>query len=108
MTQVNTRSAQLPKGAVKVTRSVVAMLQELEQVREVMNNAKRVSDALRKQILDEVGKGNLTLVHANAIVGSVSVDSTLQVSKEKLQLLHPEIFNTLAEPSERVTLKVTI
>lgn len=93
------------KGTIKVSREVVAKLAELEVVRDEMNKQKRIADALRKQILAEVGEdSSVTLIHNNKVVGSVSVETTLSVKKETLLLHHPDIFEALAEESKRVTL----
>jgi len=95
----------LPKGTVKVSREVKAKLAELELIRKQVNSANKLANTLRKQILDEVGdEKNLTLIHHNSVVGSVSVEISKSVPKEKLLRLFPVLFEELAEESRRVTL----
>jgi hypothetical protein len=95
------------RGTLKVSREVVAKLAELEIARDEMNKQKRIADALRKQILAEVGDDvSATLIHNNKVVGSVDVEVSLSVKKETLLLQHPDIFEALAEETKRVTLEV--
>lgn len=95
----------LPKGTKKVSREVKAKLAELELIRKQVNSANKLANTLRKEILDEVGsEKNLTLIHNNSVVGSVSVEISKSVSKEKLVSMFPDVFEALAEESRRVTL----
>tara|TARA_B110000503_G_scaffold88259_1_gene133823 strand:- start:7677 stop:8012 length:336 start_codon:yes stop_codon:yes gene_type:complete len=103
-TSVSKRGQALPKGTLKVSREVATMLAELAEVRKRQNEEKRIADFLRKKIVSAVGEENLTLIHNNRVVGSVSVDVSLSVRKERLLLERPDVFNELAEESKRVTL----
>lgn len=99
------RGSVLPKGTVKVSQECKANLEALEELRKQVNDLNRLANSLRKQVLAEVGEKNATLVHRNAVVGHVVVETSMAVSKERLLEFRPDVFEELALPSQRVTVK---
>lgn len=99
------RGSALPKGSVKVSQECKANLESLEALRKQVNELNKLATTLRKQILAEVGEKNATLVHRNSVVGHVVVETNMAVSKERLVEFRPDVFEELALPTQRVTVK---
>ena len=99
------RGSVLPKGTIKVSLECKANLEELEALRKQANDLTRLANSLRKKVLAEVGEKNATLIHRNSVVGHVIVEESMAVSKERLIEFRPDVFEELALPSQRVTVK---
>ena len=100
-----TRGQSLPKGAIKVSREAKQNLEALARVRKELNELNKQAGELRKLILAEAGsEESAVLVHNNKVVGKVSVETSMSVSKARLLEFRPDVFEELALPSKRVEL----
>lgn len=98
MTQVITR--QDPEGVVKVTRAIVATINELAEARaELQALEARVKD-LREQVLAEVGKDARVLIHSNIEVARITKQVTPRPNNTLLREQFPDVWEAVVYDSE--------
>lgn len=87
------------KGATKVSKRVVELLEDLTEWRAVLNEATDRVEELRKQIFAEVGKEEQTLTYYNAEVGRISRQERAGVDTKKLLEDFAEVYNLVQKVS---------
>lgn len=98
MTKVITR--QDPEGVVKVTRGIVATINELAEARaEAQALEARIKD-LREQVLSEVGTDARVLVHNNIEVARITRQVTQRPNTKILREQFSEVWEAVAYDSE--------
>jgi hypothetical protein len=90
--------AQTTPEVVKVTKAVVALINELAEVRSTYNSAKARVEELRKAILTAVGKADLTLVHHNIEVARIKEQTKMVVDTAFLKKHYPEAYQASLAP----------
>jgi hypothetical protein len=83
---------------VKVTKAVVALINELAEVRSTYNSAKARVEELRKAIFAVVGKADQTLIHHNIEVARIKEQTKMVVDIEFLQKNYPEAYEASLKP----------
>jgi hypothetical protein len=83
---------------VKVTKAVVALINELAEVRSAYNSAKARVEELRQAIFAVVGKADLTLIHHNIEVGRVKEQTKMVVDTAFLKKHYPEAYQASLAP----------
>lgn len=94
-----------PDGAIKVSRQVVELINELSEVRSAYNSAKARVEELRKEVLSQVGTGNLTLIHHNIEVARVIESNPVRVDTKFLQENFPEAYEASLKSSQQFTIR---
>lgn len=87
------------KGATKVSKRVVDLLEDLTEWRAVLAEATDRVEELRKEIFAEVGKEAQTLTYYNAEVGRISRQERAGVDTKKLQEDFAEVYNLVQKLS---------
>lgn len=103
MTKVITHDT--PAGVVKVSREIVALINELSEIRAVANSANARVEVLRKAIFAEVGKADLTLIHHNIEVARVIESNPVRLNEEFLQKNFPEAYEASLKPRQQFTIR---
>lgn len=103
MTKVTTQPA--PKGVVKVTRKVVALLDELKEARATSNSAERRVKELREDLFAEVGKQELTLTHNSIEVARIVREAPMRIDEKLLAEKYPEAYQACLRPQERFVIR---
>jgi len=103
MTKVVTLTA--PEGAVKVSRDVVKLINELSEVRAIANSANARVEELRKAIFAQVGKADLTLIHNNIEVARIVESNPERLNEEFLKENYPEAYEASVKPRQQFTIR---
>jgi hypothetical protein len=83
---------------VKVTKAIVALINELSEVRSTYNSAKARVEELRQAIFAVVGKADQTLVHHNIEVARIKEQTKMVVDTKFLAENYPEIYEACLKP----------
>lgn len=89
---------------VKVTKAIVALINELAEVRATYNSAKARVEELRKAIFAVVGKADLTLTHHNIEVARITEQTKMVVDTEFLKTHYPEAYQASLKPQVQHTI----
>jgi hypothetical protein len=103
MTKVVTQDT--PAGAVKVSRAIVELINELSEVRAVANSANARVEELRKAIFSEVGKADLTLIHHNIEVARIVESAPMRVNEAYLAENWSEAYEDSRQPRQQFTIR---
>lgn len=103
MTKVISHDA--PAGVVKVSREIVALINELSEVRAVANSANARVEELRKAIFAEVGKADLTLIHHNIEVARIIESNPERLNEDFLKENFPEAYQASVKPRQQFTIR---
>jgi hypothetical protein len=90
--------AQTTPKVVKVTKAVVALINELAEVRSTYNTAKARVEELRQAIFTAVGKADLTLIHHSIEVARVKEQTKMVVDTAFLKKHYPEAYEASLAP----------
>jgi transcriptional regulator len=91
--------------AVKVSREIVKLVNELSEVRAIANSANARVEVLRKAILTKVGKADLTLIHNNIEVARIIESNPVRLNEEFLQANFPEAYEASLKPRQQFTIR---
>lgn len=94
-----------PEGAVKVSRDVVALINELSEVRAIANSADARVEELRKAIFAKVGKTDQTLIHNNIEVARIVESNPVRLNEEFLKANFPEAYEASLKPRQQFTIR---
>jgi len=83
---------------VKVTKAIVALINELSEVRETYNASKKRVEELRQAVFAIVGKKDQTLIHHNIEVARIKEQTKVVVDIEFLQKNYPEAYEASLKP----------
>lgn len=103
MTKVVTQDT--PAGAVKVSRAIVELINELSEVRAVANSANARVEELRKAIFSEVGKADLILIHHNIEVARIVESAPMRVNEAYLAENWSEAYEDSRQPRQQFTIR---
>jgi hypothetical protein len=90
---------------VKVSRKVVELISELSEVRAVYNASKKRVEELRDEVLEVVGKADLTLVHNNIEVARVIESAPLRLDEQFLKEHYPEAYQASLKAKPQHTIR---
>jgi hypothetical protein len=90
--------------AVKVSRKVVELIEDLVEWRATGTEADSRVKELRASVFAVVGKSEQTLTHQNIDVARISRTEKWGVDVEKLKTEFPEIYELVKSPSESFTI----
>ena len=100
-----TSSQTAPEGTVKVSRQIVELINELSEVRATYNTAKARVEELRKEVLSQVGKANLTLIHHNIEVARIVESNPVRVDPKFLEENFPEAYEASLTSTQQFTIR---
>ena len=83
---------------VKVTKAIVALINELAEVRSTYNSAKARVEELRQAIFAVVGKADQTLIHHNIEVARIKEQTKMVVDTDFLRDNYPEAYQASLKP----------
>ena len=89
---------------VKVTKALVALINELAEVRATYNSAKARVEELRQAIFAVVGKKHQTLIHHNMEVARVTEQTKMVVDTDFLKKHYPEAYQASLKPQVQHTI----
>ena len=102
---VATKTQTSSKDAVKVSRRVVDLVNELSEVRAVYNASKKRVEELRDEVLSVVGKADLTLVHNNIEVARVIESAPVRLDEQFLKENYPEAYEASLKAKPQFTIR---
>jgi predicted phage-related endonuclease len=100
-----TSSQTASEGTVKVSRQIVELISELSEVRATYNAAKARVEGLRNEVLSQVGKANLTLIHHNIEVARIIESNPVRVDSKFLEENFPEAYEASLKSSQQFTIR---
>ena len=90
---------------VKVSRKVVDLVNELSEVRAVYNASKKRVEELRDEVLEVVGKADLTLVHNNIEVARIIESAPVRLDEQFLKENYPEAYEASLKAKPQYTIR---
>jgi hypothetical protein len=90
----------------KVTKVLVNKVNEMARLRTEIANLTKLADALRKEVLDEVGTDEVVLIHNNIKVAKLSVVNTERADLDTLRKAFPEAWSAVKYDSPSVRISV--
>lgn len=89
---------------VKVTKALVALINELAEVRATYNTAKARVEELRKAVFAVVGKKPQTLIHHSIEVARITEQTKMVVDTDFLRDNYPEAYQASLKPQVQHTI----
>jgi transcriptional regulator len=90
---------------VKVSRKVVDLVNELSEVRAAYNASKKRVEELRDEVLEVVGKADLTLVHNNIEVARIIESAPVRLDEQFLKENYPEAYEASLKAKPQYTIR---
>jgi transcriptional regulator len=100
-----TKTQTSSKDVVKVSRKVVDLVNELSEVRAVYNASKKRVEELRDEVLEVVGKADLTLVHNNIEVARIIESAPVRLDEQFLKENYPEAYEASLKAKPQYTIR---
>ena len=90
----------------KVSKVLVAKVSEMASLRTEIARLTKLADALREEVLDEVGREEVVLIHNNIKVAKLSVVNTERPNLDLLRKDFVEVWNAVKYDSPAVKISV--